>query len=352
AMPRLIGSGLVRFAHLENNGIRLIVKVVFVVVYSEADICIPDVHATHRRRSAISAYHGKNACTYTADMANSIVDQVKAIAARVSSTGAMTQSHPAQIPLWPENVRGMPNALARSALFNVNKSNAPRTRMEKRLIASVDSVEITFSGEELRQDDADVFLEVLHLARDSQLDDKVEFTGYSVLKSLGWGTSSKCYGRLVTTLERLQAGQVKVRFTGNKKGFVGSLIRKFLWKEGTEMGTDGKTRWVVFIEPEIVALFSDDDYTRLAREQRQRLRYELSKWLHTYYHTHAVPYAHSVRFLHRQCGSQAKALFHFRANLKKALDELVKEGFLKSWAIDRADLLHVVRTSSRGLITT
>ncbi|WP_267872825.1 plasmid replication initiator TrfA [Burkholderia cenocepacia] len=104
------------------------------------------------------------------------------------------------------------------------------------------------------------------------------------------------------------------------------------------------------MEPEIVALFSDDDYTRLAREQRQRLRYELSKWLHTYYHTHAVPFAHSVRFLHRQCGSQTKELFHFRANLKKALDELVKEGFLVSWTIDKSDLVHVVRASSRGAI--
>jgi hypothetical protein len=142
-------------------------------------------------------------------MANSIVDQVKAIAARASSAGVETQSHPTQIPLWPANVRGMPNALARSALFNVNKSNAPRSRMEKALIASVDGVEISFSGEELRQDDADVFLEVLHLARDTQLNEKVEFTGYSVLKSLGWGTSVKCYDRLVTTLERLQAGQVQ-----------------------------------------------------------------------------------------------------------------------------------------------
>lgn len=283
-------------------------------------------------------------------MANSIVEQVKAIAARAGAASTETQSMPTQIPLWPANVRGMPNALARSALFNVNKSNAPRSRMEKRHIASVDGVEITFSGEELRQDDADVFLEVLHLARDTQLNEKVEFTGYSLLKSLGWGTSVKCYDRLVTTLERLQAGQVKVRFSGNKKGFVGSLIRKFLWKEGTETGTDGKTRWVAFVEPEIVALFSDDDYTRLAREQRQRLRYELSKWLHTYYHTHAVPYAHSVRFLHRQCGSQTKELFHFRANLKKALDELVKEGFLVTWSIDKNDLVHVTRVGSRGAI--
>jgi TrfA protein len=110
-------------------------------------------------------------------MSKSAIDIVKATASRISATSTEMAALPTQIPLWPANVRGMPNALARSALFNVNKSNAPRSRMDRDVIASVDGVDITFTGEELRQDDADVFLEVLHLARDIQLNEKVEFTG-------------------------------------------------------------------------------------------------------------------------------------------------------------------------------
>lgn len=306
--------------------------------------CRPSLEARYKHLATDSHAH------ILAIMNQTLVDQVKAIAARATAASADLQTVPKQIPLWPQNVRGMPNALARSAIFNVNKSNAPRRRLDKEVIASVEGVKIIFTGEELRQDDADVFLEVLHLARDTLLNEKVEFTGYGMLKSLGWGTSTKCYTRLVTTLERLQNGSLTVKFGGNKKGFIGSMVRKFLWNDGTETGTDGKTRWVAYVEPEIVALFSDDDYTRLAREQRQRLRYELSKWLHTYYHTHAVPFAHSVKFIHRQCGSQTKELFHFRANLKKALAELQSEGFLTSWLIDDNDLVHVVRSNTRTAI--
>ncbi|WP_087660447.1 plasmid replication initiator TrfA [Caballeronia terrestris] len=262
--------------------------------------------------------------------------------ASVSAAATLTQ-----IPLWPPNVRGMPNSLARSALFNVNKASAPREHYRGKEIASVDGTTITLKGEELRQDDADVFLEILHLARDTQLSERVEFTGYAMLKLLGWDTSSKGYARLVTTIERLQQSTVNVKFDGNKKGFQGQLVRKFLWRDGAETGTDGKTRWTAYIEPEIASLFSHDDYTRLAREQRQRLKSELSKWLHSYYHTHAVPFSHKVAFIHQQCGSQTKALSHFRVNLKKALEELVRLGFLVSWRIDATDLVHVVRVGAR-----
>lgn len=257
---------------------------------------------------------------------------------------------PSQIPLWPSNVRGMPNSLARSALFNVNRAAAPREFYTKdREIVSVDGTSITLKGEELRQDDADVFLEILHLARDTQLSERVEFTGYALLKLLGWDTSSKGYTRLVTTLERLQGSTVTVSFEGKKKGFRGQLIRKFLWKDGAETETTGNTRWTAYIEPEIARLFSQDDYTRLSREQRLRLRSELSKWLHSFYHTHAVPYAVSVRYIHQQCGSQAKMLSHFRVTLKRSLEELKKVGFLLEWHIDDTDKVHVTRSGNRQI---
>ncbi|WP_175108567.1 plasmid replication initiator TrfA [Pararobbsia alpina] len=93
-------------------------------------------------------------------------------------------------------------------------------------IASVGGTTITLEGEELRQDDADVFVEILHLARDTQLSERVEFTGYAMLKLLGWDTSGKGYERLVTTIKRLQKSTIGVTFEGSKKGFQGQLVRK------------------------------------------------------------------------------------------------------------------------------
>ncbi len=150
----------------------------------------------------------------------------------------------------------------------------------------------------------------------------------------------------VTTLKRLQKSTIGVTFEGGKKGFQGQLVRKFLWKDAGEAGPDGRTRWTAYIEPEIARLFSHDDYTRVARSQRLSLKSELAKWLHSYYHTHEKPYPHKVAFIHTQCGSKAKALSHFRVTLKKALAELVKQGFLASWKIDENDLVHVVRVGA------
>ncbi|MEN3294792.1 MAG: hypothetical protein V7642_4045, partial [Burkholderiales bacterium] len=63
-----------------------------------------------------------------------------------------------QLPLWENQVRGLPNPLARSALFTVARQNEPRQHLKERPITSVKGVEIFYTGEELRQDDEDVFL--------------------------------------------------------------------------------------------------------------------------------------------------------------------------------------------------
>ncbi|MEC4723934.1 plasmid replication initiator TrfA, partial [Noviherbaspirillum sp. CPCC 100848] len=101
----------------------------------------------------------------------------------------------AQLPLWENQVRGLPNPLARSALFSVARQNEPRQHLKERPITSVKGVEIFYTGEELRQDDEDVFLNLVHLARSQPLGHEVSFTAYSMLKSMGWPTSAPSYER-------------------------------------------------------------------------------------------------------------------------------------------------------------
>ena len=75
-----------------------------------------------------------------------------------------------QLPLWPNDLRGIPNAFARSALFNVaNARKGERSNVKRLEIAALRGISITYTGEELRQDDEDVFLQLLHIARDTEL---------------------------------------------------------------------------------------------------------------------------------------------------------------------------------------
>jgi len=130
------------------------------------------------------------------------------MAATHSSTVTVSQE---QLPIWPKEVRGIPNAFARSALFNVSSSRkGSRSNLKRRLLASVRGISITYTGEELRQDDCDCFLQILHIARVHELGTFVQFTAYSMLTELGWTKNSASYKRLVDCLDRLKASAVAV----------------------------------------------------------------------------------------------------------------------------------------------
>lgn len=248
-----------------------------------------------------------------------------------------------QLPLWHEKVRGLPNPIARSSLFTVGNQNEPRVFYKShKTIQTLAGCLITYKGEELRQDDEDVFLQLVHLARNHVLGERVEFTAYSFLKELGWKKSAEGYARLRCTLDRLQGTGLRVTGEVIGGGFQGALVRKFAWKDDAE---NPLPRWVVFLEPEIIQLFAPNSYTQVWWEQRLRLKSSLAKYLHAYYATHEQPYPMKVETLRGLTGSRTSRLTDFRKALRKSLDQLVKERFLDSWQIDAGDLVHVIRSS-------
>ncbi len=254
-----------------------------------------------------------------------------------------------QLPMWPEEMRGLPNAFARSALFTVaNTRKGARENFKRKQIASVNGITISYTGEELRQDDEDVFLQILHISRFYELGTFVQFTAYSMLKELGWTTNSASYKRLIDCLDRLKATSITVTLdlpSGVQRGYAGSLIRAFRWKQEAE---DAPLRqWQILLEKEIVSLFGPTDYSRL--EWRTRLQLPpLAKWLHSFYYTHREPVPYSVAKLKTLTGSEIKQLYQFRYKLKQALELLVEKQFFTTAHIDsRSDLVFVERNLRR-----
>ena len=95
-----------------------------------------------------------------------------------------------KLELWPEEVRGVPNAILRGALFGVGQE---RTVHKKRtLVAAVEGYEIRFKGETFNQTDLDVLEGMLHIAMPHPLGKRVEFSVHSFLKALGRKTSGGC----------------------------------------------------------------------------------------------------------------------------------------------------------------
>lgn len=245
-----------------------------------------------------------------------------------------------QLPMWAEERRGIPNELVRSALFGVQNQRAARSYRQQATICVIGEGRILYTGQELRQDDEDVWLQLMHLCRLQPLGEWVEFTAYSMLKALGWGTSTRDYARLRTCIDRLSATSLTVVSKRIERGIGLSLVRKFQWRD--ELGNRPLSRWRVWIEPEMKTLFGDVHYTALEWRQRQQLG-PLAKWLHSYYGSHAQPFPVKVETLYGGCGSTMRGLRNFRVTLKAALNDLVRVGFLSAWRIDPGDRVHVQR---------
>jgi len=243
------------------------------------------------------------------------------------------------LPMWPDAVRGVPNAFIRSALFSV--SNTRKTYGKRTIIASVDGYVVRFLGTSFNQTDLDLWMVLTHLARLQPLGTKVEFSAHSLLKELGRGTSGKEHADLAEQLTRLIGGVVEITWTKEKKAFAEALLSSYVRDDETG-------RYVVTFSPKMSKLF-DSDYTLIDLEQRLALgKNNLAKALLDMYASHAQPFPYKVQTLMDMCGSTTKRLSDFRTKLRAALAQLVEVGAIKSWTIDsKTDLVTVANIPSR-----
>lgn len=273
-------------------------------------------------------------------------EKLLASAANRRARGVVSAPVPLELPLWPEDKRGLPNSLARGALFTAAKDNN-REYFKGMKVLTLANVDIVYKGEELRQDDMSVLLTILHLARQRPLtkDDPVQFTAYSFLKEVGWTINGQEYKHLQECFDRLVANQVKVLADGGKAGYAGSLIQSFEWRD-----SEGKSlsRWKVWFDPKIAGLFTQDSYTLMEWAERKKIgqRSPLALWLHSFLSTHREPIPISVAKYRELSGAKEKSLAGFRLRLKAALQRLKDAGMLYDFEI-RNDLVYVVKGRPR-----
>jgi hypothetical protein len=266
------------------------------------------------------------------------LEELKAKKAPASKEVATIKPKQLSLELWPDAVRGVPNAVLRGSLFSVSKQRA--TAKKRELLAAVEGIEIRFKGERFNQVDLDLWEMLLHLARLQPLGNQVEFSSYSLLKELGRGNGGKDHEDLKEDIARLLGGVVEITWTDTNKTFIGHLVDKAYRDESTQ-------RYVVVFDTKMLNLY-EGGYSYIDWEKRKALKgNNLAKWLAGFYASHAQPYPYKVETLKNLCGSTAGRLPDFRRMLKSALDELIKVGCITSWAI-KDDLVHVVNNPSQS----
>ena len=269
-----------------------------------------------------------------------------------------------QLTLMPESECGIPNELVCCAVFSAKNRKEPRAMFRATaplVVPVIGGGEVRYTGEEVRQDDESVWMELVHMAKESH-SPTVTFTPANLIRSLQWTDSGKSYARLLTTLRRLRSASLEVYSARLGRGVSTGLIVDYTFSDKG----DGKPWSVTVFRPESELLFLFDKlYSRVNREARLALPEGLATWLHGFFSSHREPFAHKLETLAQGAGisldvadtagmsetdllkkRQARAR-EVKRLIKKALNELQRVGFLAGFQITPGGLVKVVR-AERG----
>lgn len=216
---------------------------------------------------------------------------------------------------WPEDTRGVPNSILRSALFGA--IGRGKRAYNSGWITAAGDVSIKHTGPQLDQADLDVWEQCLHISRNSKLGDSVEFSVHRFLKAIGRQTGKSQREWLKESFLRLMTSVIEV--SDGDRSYAGQLIHHHMRDD-----TTGLQR--ITINEKLVKLYSADGWTMLDWKGRLALRnHPLALWLHGFYSTHAKPMRYKVETIHKLCGSQSKNLIDFRKDLRKAFEVMNSE---------------------------
>lgn len=260
----------------------------------------------------------------------------------VQAADAAPASNVVQLPIWPEPARGVPNGFLRSALFGAI-AKGRRRFLEREQLASVDGIEVRYTGQRLDQGDLDVYETVLHALRFQAMGKQCRVTGYALLKLMGKVDTGGNRDTLHRRLTRLRANAVQIK--QGRYVYIGGLVDEAFQDEETQ-------EWVIVLNPRLRALFEPDQFTQVEWAVRQSLSGKpLAQWLHGFYTSHAQPYPIKAETLLKLAGSEDANPRSAQQTLRKALDDVAEacgkhgENFSHTY---RDGLVHVEKKSSES----
>jgi plasmid replication initiation protein len=269
--------------------------------------------------------------------------------ARLAARGEEAEGSQLFLPFWTEQFRALPSEIFRSALFNARNKTKVREYMKDREIVVIGPGAVVYTGEELRQDDETVWLQLIQLAKTQPLGGLIQFTANSFLKAIDWPVKSESYVRLRACLTRMQATSLRVssKRLGEESGKALSMIPEFDWQD--QETSRPLRRYAVRLAPSLVNLFGGKGhFTRVEWAQRLSLPDGLARWLHGYYASHSEPYPVKLETIRVAAGLTTERIAHLRTLVENALNELTRVQFLKAWEIKgpNGDLVIVERATA------
>jgi hypothetical protein len=251
---------------------------------------------------------------------------------------------------WPDNLRQAPNPLIRCGLFTVGNNKIARAHWGAKSPARIDAygtMSVAFQGEEFRQDDLDVLLEILQVVRGQPIDARAKICPAHFIRDMGWTKNKTSYERLKACIVRLQMGVISIKIYLNKEKtesftYNGSLVKDSSFHEDSKAA--GNNRWSVLLDSRLYKFFHLKDYTRLNWDHRKQIHAPLGKFLHAFFSSHDGRFPIPVEKVMSLAGYRnlkPQAINKFRFDMKKYLDEMKGMGAIQDWRMVDGDKVAV-----------
>jgi hypothetical protein len=232
-------------------------------------------------------------------------------------------------PDWPDDRRGAPNEVIRSAIFGVVQRGR-RKRVLDMPVAGPAGSNITITGWRLDQYDLDIWLEVMHLARNAKPGETITFTLRSMLNRLHstvnrGSTDSEWLKQRLDNLAKTTISFEDDRYVG----VAGSLVGSFRIDKTTKEA-------VIRTNPELRALW--ESITHLDIDQRRSLgQNQLAKAMHAVLASHVTWVPTRLDTLMARVGAEFARIRDFKASLETVLDDFKARGWIHGYSMGRGD---------------
>lgn len=236
------------------------------------------------------------------------------------------------LPGFEDTKRAIPNHIARSSLFapisKHAKKEAQRKMYHNTLLQSRGDVEIRFSGRQLDETQADVWMQLIKLAVQQTLGEPIRINRADFLRELGKPRNGRNYEWLHRAFDDLDMARLKIVITrkNGRRVSIGNTenYRLIRWERYDEQAET----YTVIIDSRTVQLFGRREYAlidwqaRLAIGRNQDTAKALQRLIATDKET---VQRYALAHLKKLFCSEG-SLRDFRAAIRKACDELKRDG--------------------------
>ena len=242
------------------------------------------------------------------------------------------------LPGMDEFMRAMPNHIARSSLF-APVARGRRKMHDGSILPSRGDAEIRFSGKQLDEAQADVWMQAMKEAQRQPLGEAVTINRAEFLREIGRAESGQNYKWLHRTMQDLSFAMLVIEVTkadGKPKLSIGKT-RVLHLIAGFDYDEDSET-YSLTIDPRWHAMYGNREFALIDWEKRREFgrNQDMAKSLQRLVATSAeVVQRFSLEYLKGRAQSAGR-MRDFRDALEKAMRELERLGIIAGGRIEKS----------------